>query len=215
MPKIAKELSAIEVSRLKTPGHVSIGGVAGLMMRISSTGARSWILRVKVGGKRRDMGLGAYPGVSLAKAREKAREAREAIEQGNDPILARERAQSLLRAEQASVVTFEKAAHGYLKVKSAEWKGSKSLTQWTGTLKNYVFKVIGNVHVQDVNDVHILKILEPIWHEKTETAARIRGRIENILDWATAKKLRKGENPARWRGHMDKLLAAPRRITPV
>jgi integrase len=215
MPKIARELTPIEISRLKTPGLVSVGGVPGLSMQVSPTLARSWILRVKVGGKRRDMGLGAYPGVSLAKAREKARDAREAIEQGNDPILNRERARSLLRAEQESAVTFESAARSYIKAKSPEWKGSKSLTQWTNSLENYAFPVIGKLHVQDVHDVQILKILEPIWHEKTETAVRVRGRIENILDWATAKKLRKGENPARWRGHLDKLLPAPGKITPV
>lgn len=215
MPKIAKELSALEVSRLKTPGFVSVGGVPGLSLQISKTGARSWILRVKIGSKRRDAGLGAYPGVSLAKAREKAREARESIAQGNDPILTRERAQSLLRAEQASIVTFESAARRYIKAKAPEWRGSKSLTQWTNSLENYAFLVIGKLHVQDVNDTHILKILEPIWHEKTETAVRVRGRIENILDWATAKKYRTGENPARWRGHLDKLLPAPGKIAPV
>ena len=215
MPKIAKELSALEVARLKSPGFVSIGGVPGLSLQVSTTGARSWILRVKVGGKRRDMGLGAYPGVSLAKAREKAREAREAIEQGDDPILSRERAQSLLRAKQESIVTFETAARSYIKAKSPEWKGKKSLTQWTNSLENYAFPVIGKLHVQDVQDVHVLKVLEPIWHEKTETAVRVRGRIENVLDWATAKKYRTGENPARWRGHLDKLLPAPGKISPV
>lgn len=215
MPKIAKELSALEVSRLKVPGFISVGTPPGLSLQITPTGARSWILRVKVGSKRRDMGLGAYPGVSLAEARKKAREAREAIEQGHDPILIRERAQSLLRAKQASIVTFETAARTYIKSKAPEWKGTKNLTQWTSSLENYAFPVIGKLHVQDINDAHILKILEPIWHEKTETAVRVRGRIENIIDWATAKKYRTGENPARWRGHLDKLLPSPGKITPV
>lgn len=215
MPKIAKELSALEVSRLKAPGFVSVGTPPGLSLQITPTGARSWILRVKVGDRRRDMGLGAYPGVSLAKAREKARDAREAIEQGDDPILSRERAQSLLRAKQESIVTFETAARAYIKSKAPEWRSEKSLTQWTNSLENYAFPVIGKLHVQDVHDVHILKILEPMWHEKTETAVRVRGRIESILDWATAKKYRTGENPARWRGHLDKLLPAPGKITPV
>lgn len=215
MPKIAKELSALEVSRLKVPGFISVGTPPGLSLQITPTGARSWILRVKVGSKRRDMGLGAYPGVSLAEARKKAREAREAIEQGHDPILIRERAQSLLRAKQASIVTFETAARSYIKSKAPEWKGEKSLIQWTNSLENYAFPTIGKLHVQDVHDVHILKILEPIWHEKTETAVRVRGRIEIILDWATAKKYRTGENPARWRGHLDKLLPSPGKITPV
>jgi integrase len=215
MPKIARELKPIEVGRLKAPGLVSVGGVPGLSLQITSTGARSWILRVKVGTRRRDVGLGSFPGVTLAQAREKARAGREMVEQGIDPVLARERAQSQLRAEQASIVTFESAARSYIKSKSPEWKGSKSLTQWTGSLENYVFPVIGNLHVQDVHDAHVLKILEPIWGSRTETATRVRGRIENILDWATAKKYRTGENPARWRGHLDKLLAAPRKITPV
>lgn len=215
MPKIARELSALEVNRLKAPGLVSVGGVPGLSLQISPTGARSWILRVKVGSKRRDMGLGPFPAVTLAKAREKAREAREAIDQGTDPILTRERAQSVLRSEQASAINFEDAALRFIKTKSAEWSNAKHTAQWTSTLKNYAFPIIGKLHVQDVQDVHILKILEPIWGTKTETATRIRGRIENVLDWATAKKYRKGENPARWRGHLDKLLTAPKKTTAV
>ena len=215
MPKIARELKPIEVGRLKAPGLVSVGGVPGLSLQITPTGARSWILRAKVGDKRRDMGLGPFPGVTLAQAREKARAAREQVAQGKDPVLARQRAQSQLRAEQASIVTFESAARGYLKAKSREWKGSKSLTQWTGTLENYVFPTIGNFHVQDINDSHVLAILEPIWIVKTETAVRVRGRIESILDWAKAMKYRTGENPARWRGHLDKLLSAPKKTTAV
>lgn len=215
MPKIARELSAIEVSRLKAPGLVSVGGVPGLGMQVTPTGARSWILRVMVGSKRRDMGLGPFPGVTLAQAREKARQARQAIDDGSDPILAREIAQSALRAGQASAITFEDAAHNFITTKSVEWSNDKHAAQWTSTLETYAFPVIGKLHVADVQDVHILKILEPIWQTKTETAARIRGRIENVLDWATAKRYRKGENPARWRGHLDKLLSAPRKTTAV
>ena len=215
MPKIARELSAIEVSRLKAPGLVSVGGVPGLSLQVTPTGARSWILRVKIGALRRDMGLGAYPGVSLAKAREKAREAREAIDQGNDPILTRERAQSLLRGKQASAITFESAALSFIKAKSGEWSNAKHAAQWTATLENFAFPVIGKMHVQDVGQAHIQQILEPIWATKTETATRLRGRLENVLDWAKARGYRTGENPARWRGHLDKLLAAPKKIAKV
>jgi integrase len=215
MPKIARELSALEVGRLKAPGLVSVGGVPGLSLQVTPTGARSWILRVKVGSKRRDMGLGAFPGVTLAKAREKAREARELIEQGSDPILIRERAQSQLRANQAGAVTFKEAAISFITLKTPEWRNLKHAAQWGTTLEAYAFPVIGALHVQDVHDTHILRILEPIWQAKTATATRLRGRIESILDWATAKKYRQGENPARWRGHLEKLLSSPKKTTAV
>ncbi len=215
MPKIAAQLSALEVSRLKAPGFVSVGGVPGLSLQVSTSGARSWILRVKIGNKRRDMGLGAYPAVTLAQAYQKARDARDAIEQGNDPILARERAQSLLRAAQASAITFQQAATKFLEAKAAEWRNPKHRAQWRATLETYAFPTIGDLDVKDVGDVHILQILEPIWQSKTATATRVRGRIENVLDWATAKKYRTGENPARWRGHLDMLLSAPKKTAPV
>ena len=215
MPKIARQLSALEVSRLVAPGFVSVGGVTGLSLQISPTGARSWVLRVKIGSKRRDMGLGAYPAVSLAQAHQKAREAREAIEQGDDPILTRERAQSQLRAAQASAITFKQAAERFIESKAPEWKNPKHKKQWTSTLEAYAYPIIGNLDVKDVADVHVFQILEPIWTTKTETASRLRGRIENVLDWATVKKYRTGENPARWRGHLDKLLSAPKKTTPV
>lgn len=215
MPKIATQLSALEVSRLKAPGLVSVGGVPGLSLQISPTGARSWILRVKVGSKRRDMGLGPYPGVTLAQAYEKARKARETVEQGEDPILTRERAQSQLRAAQASAITFQQAAAKFIEAKAPEWRNPKHRAQWGATLESYAFPIIGNLDVKDVSDNHILQILEPMWATKTETATRVRGRIENVLDWATAKKYRTGENPARWRGHLDKLLSAPKKTTAV
>lgn len=215
MPKIARELSAIEVSRLKAPGLVSVGVVPGLHLQVSATGARSWILRVKVGTKRRDMGLGQFPGVTLAQAREKARQAREKIEQGHDPILERERAQSRLKAEQASAITFESAARAFMDAKSAEWSNTKHAAQWTATLNTYAYPVIGQLHVAEVKQTHILQILEPIWANKTETATRLRGRIENVLDWAKARGYRTDENPARWRGLLDKLLSSPQKTTKV
>lgn len=213
MPKIALELSALEVSRLKAPGLVSVGVVPGLCLQVSPTGARSWILRAKVGSKRRDMGLGQFPAVTLAQAREKARQARELISNGQDPILERERAQSRLKAEQASVITFEAAARAFMDAKSAEWSNPKHAAQWSATLATYAFPVIGKLHVADVKQTHVLQILEPIWVAKTETASRLRGRIENVLDWAKARGYRKDENPARWRGHLDKLLSAPEKTT--
>jgi integrase len=215
MPKIARELSAIEVSRLKAPGLVSVGVVPGLHLQVSATGTRSWILRVKVGIKRRDMGLGQFPGVTLAQARDKARQARELIEQGHDPILEREHAQSRLKAEQASAITFESAAHAFMDAKSPEWSNPKHAAQWGATLKTYAYPVIGQLHVADVKQTHVLQILEPIWASKTETATRLRGRIENVLDWARARGYRTEENPARWRGHLDKLLSAPEKTTKV
>ena len=216
MPKIAKELSAIEVARLTAPGFHSVGVVPGLAMQVSTTGARSWVLRAKVSsGKRRDMGLGAYPGVTLAQAREKAREARAAIGKGHDPILERQREQSALLAAQASVITFSAAAASYIKAKTPEWRNAKHAEQWGSTLSTYAFPVIGQLHVADIGQAHVMRILEPIWTTKTETASRVRGRIENVLDWAKTKGYRTGDNPARWRGHLDKLLPKPEKVTSV
>lgn len=215
MPKIARELSPVEVGRLKTPGLHTIGGVPGLALQVAPTGARSWILRVTIGSRRRDMGLGQFPGVTLAQAREKARRAREQIEQGQDPILERERAQSLLKAEQSRAVTFKAAAIAYIDSKGAEWRNVKHAAQWSATLQTYAYPVIGALHVGDIQQGHILALLEPIWKTKTETASRVRGRVENVLDWAKVRGYRTGENPARWRGHLDKLLPAPKRITKV
>ncbi len=215
MPKIAKELSAIEVKRLAAPGFHSVGVVPGLAMQVTLTGARSWVLRVKVGSKRRDMGLGGYPEVTLAQAHEKARKARKAIDEGEDPILQRQRAQSTLRAEQASVITFDAAAAAYIKAKTPEWRSAIHARQWRATLATYASPLIGRLHVADIGQAHVMRILEPIWTTKTETASRLRGRIENVLDWATTKHYRTGDNPARWRGHLDKLLPKPEKVKPV
>jgi len=215
MARKAKELSALEVGRLKTPGHHPIGGVAGLYLYVNATGARSWVLRTMIGGKRRHMGLGGFPDVTMAMAREKARKARVDIDQGIDPIGQRKSAASLLRAQQASEKTFEQAAEAYIEAHGDTWKNPKHRAQWESTLKTYAYPFMGKLLVRDVGQEHVLKALEPIWKTKNETASRLRGRIETVLDWATARKYRSGENPARWKGHLDQLLAAPNRVQKV
>lgn len=215
MPKKVEELSALVVSRLTAPGFHAVGGVAGLHLSISGTGARSWVLRIMVGGKRRDMGLGGFPDVTLAQAREKAREKRAMVAEGIDPIEARRVAQSRLIADSLTAITFESAAKDYIKAHSPGWRNAKHGAQWRSTLENYAYPKIGAVLVRDVALTHVLAILEPIWTEKTETASRLRGRIESVLDWATARGYREGLNPARWRGHLDKLLPNKGKIAKV
>ena len=215
MPRKATELSPLAVSRLKSVGLWAVGGVGGLYLHVNARGARSWILRVVVGEKRRDMGLGGYPDVGLADARQKAREARLKIEQGTDPILMRRQAKSELMALQASDKTFEQAAGEYIRIHAESWANDKHRKQWESTLSAYAFPVIGKLSLRDIRQEHILKILEPIWTEKTETATRIRGRLESILDWAKVRGLRGGENPAAWKGHLDHMLPAPTRLKNV
>jgi len=215
MPKKARELAPIEVQRLTKPGMHTVGGVAGLYLQVLPTGTRSWVLRVMVAGKRRDMGLGGFPDVTLAQAREKAREARATIEKGIDPIAQRVAARSALAASRGAAVTFEEAARQFITAKSPEWKNAKHGQQWTNTLEAYAFPVVGKLACTDIALPHVLKILEPIWTTKTETATRLRGRIESVLDWATVRGFRKGENPARWKGHLDKTLPAPGKVAKV
>jgi integrase len=215
MARKAKELTALEVSRLAKPGNHAIGGVAGLYLYINESGARSWVLRTMVGDKRRHMGLGGYPDVPLAQAKEKARTARQKIENGVDPIAQRKSAISQLRSQQATQKTFEQAAQGYLEAHGDTWKNPKHRAQWANTLTTYAYPFMGQLLVCDVAQEHVLAALEPIWKTKNETASRLRGRIESVLDWATVRKYRTGENPARWKGHLDMLLPAPGKIQKV
>lgn len=215
MPKKAAELGSLAVKRLTKPGAHAVGGVAGLQLKINDAGGKSWVLRTMINGKRRDMGLGGYPDVELAQARERARAARDKIHDGIDPIHARQAARSASAAASAKAKTFDECVKGYIKAKSAEWRNLKHRAQWQSTLDTYASPVFGSVLVQEVDVPLILKALESIWSTKTETASRLRGRIETVLDWATARGLRTGENPARWRGHLDQLLARPRKIKKV
>jgi integrase len=215
MPKKAKDLSALEVSRLTTPGHHAVGGVAGLYLYVLDTGARSWVLRTMVGTKRRHMGLGGYPDVPLAQAREKARAAKTEVSQGVDPIGKRNEQAILLKAQQATHITFEEAASEYIETHEKSWKNPKHRAQWSSTLKTYAYPHIGSLLVKEIDQEHLLKILKPIWTTKTETASRLRGRIESVLDWAATRKLRSVENPARWRGNLKTLLPAPSKVQKV
>lgn len=215
LPKKAAELGPLAVSRITGPGLHFVGGVAGLALQVLPTGGRTWVLRVTIGSKRRDMGLGGYPDVTLAAAREAARRARVLIKAGVDPIDEARAAQSALRAKQASVMTFEQAAESYIAAHEAGWKNVKHRAQWSATLKAYAYPHVGALSVRDIALPNVLAVLEPIWLTKTETATRLRGRIELILDWATARGYRDGLNPARWRGHLDKLLARPSKVARV
>ncbi len=213
MPRKAKELGPLDVSRLTKPGLHFVGPVPGLGLQVLSSGARTWVLRATIGGKRRDMGLGGYPGVTLAGARLAARAARELMDAGKDPIDERKAKASALRASKAKALTFEQAALAYIAAHEAGWRNAKHAQQWRNTLQTYAYPVIGALLVRDVELAHVLAILEPVWKAKTETATRLRGRIEQILDWATARGYRDGLNPARWRGHLDKLLVRPSKVS--
>jgi integrase len=215
MPKRAKELGAIDVKQLSTPGLHAVGGVAGLALEVKPTGARSWILRAKVGSRRRHIGLGAYPDVTLAGAREAARAARKLIREGIDPVAERKRAHAALLSEQARRLTFREAARTFLKSKTAEFRNEKHAAQWSSTLETYAYPVIGSLTVDEIEVAHIVRALEPIWTTKTETASRVRGRIESVLAWATVSGFRTGDNPARWRGNLDTVLPKPTKVARV
>lgn len=215
MGKKAKDLAPLAVTKLKDPGLHFVGHVSGLALNITPTGSRSWILRATIGDKRRDMGLGPFPEVSLANAKEVAAAKRQQIREGIDPIEARRTAQTLLRSEQASFISFKEAAGKYITAHEKSWKNAKHAAQWTATLETYAYPTIGDLRVRDVALSHITKILEPIWNDKSETASRLRGRIEAVLDWAKARGFRTGDNPAAWRGNLDMLLPARNKIAKV
>jgi integrase len=212
MTKVAL-LSARAVQTLRKPGMHLDG--RGLYLRIGPRGNKSWIYRFALGGKTRDMGLGPYPDIALAEARERAATQRKLRLDGTDPIAARQAGQQQAKLDAAKAMTFKACAEAYIAAHQAGWKNPKHAAQWPATLGAYVYPAFGALPVQAVDVGLVMKAIEPIWTEKPETASRVRGRIESVLDWATARGYRKGENPARWRGHLENLLPARSKVQRV
>lgn len=204
------KLNALKVSKESTPGYYADGG--GLYLQISKSGSRSWIFRFSLAKRSREMGLGALATVSLAEARGLASECRKMLAEGRDPIEARNADRERAALEEADGLTFKKAATDYIENNRASWKNAKHAQQWTNTLQTYAFPVIGKIDVRHVDTSMIVRILQPIWATKTETASRVRGRMECVLDYAKAIGKRSGENPARWRGHLDKIFPAEGKV---
>lgn len=197
---------ALSAQKVKTIGPGRHGDGRGLFLYVKPSGARSWVLRYQVTGRRRDLGLGAYPDVTLAMARERASEARRLIAEGQDPIA---------KKHQAKPKTFKDAAYELIESKRPGWKNAKHAAQWPSTLEAYVFPKIGRLQITKVQTVDVMSCLTPIWSEKPETANRVRQRIEAVIDYASALGIRKGDNPARWRGHLDNLLPKPTKVKAV
>ena len=213
MAKGVNKLSALSVNKASKAGLYGDG--AGLWLQVAKSGAKSWIFRYMQHGKAHSMGLGAIHTVSLAEAREKARTCRQMLMEGKNPLTEKQRIKREQLLAQASHITFAECANQYIETHKAGWKNAKHLYQWEATLRIYAFPVIGELSVADIDTALVLKCLEPIWTTKTETAKRLRGRIEVILDWAKVRGYREGENHATWRGHLDKLLATPSKVAKV
>jgi integrase len=205
-------LTALSVKRAKHRGLYNDGG--GLHLSIDVNGNRSWIFRYGAQG-RRHHGLGPLHTVTLAEAREKARDCRKLLLDGLDPIAEKRTRKAAAKAEAAKSITFADAAETYITSHHAAWKNEKNRTQWRNTLRDYAFPVIGKLPVAEVDTALVLRVLQPIWTTKTETAARVRMRIEHILSWATVQGYRTGDNPARWDKHLDNLLPPQAKVAPV
>jgi integrase len=220
MARQVERLTAKGVESKRKPGYHADG--SGLYLQVSRSGSKSWVFRymrktLSSSGKSmsREMGLGSYPTISLLEARQKAAEQRKLLDQGIDPIKARN-AQRLQDAlEQGHTKTFAECATAYINAHRAGWRNAKHADQWTNTLETYANPVIGALPVQSVDIGLVMRILEPIWEIKTETATRVRSRIELVLDWAKVRGYRDGDNPARWRGHLDKIFPKRSKVAPV
>lgn len=213
MARITHRLTAIKVATLKAKGLHPDGD--GLYLRVTASGSKSWIFRFRYSGASRDMGLGSAPTVSLAKARELAALARQRRLEGTDPIEAKKAAREAQKRDENAEVTFRSCARQFIASHEPGWRNAKHRAQWPSTLETYVYPVAGDLPVTAVDTTLVLKVLQPIWSTKPETAGRVRGRIEAVLDWAKARGYRTGENAARWRGHLDHLLPSRSKLRRV
>ena len=232
MPKLAKELTALQVKHLTRPGWHAVGGVAGLLLQVRApTGkgglpSRSWILRNRSAGKRRPLGLGAYPAVSLAEARGQARSLLQDARSGVDLVAQKRARRSALIVAASRQKTFEECALAYLEAHASDYSNAKHRQQWASTLRTYAFPVIGRLLVADIDMRQVLDVLRQpsvnrskdagtLWEVKTETAKRVLDRIRAVLDYATVNGSRSGTNPATWKGYLETQLAAPRGLQKV
>lgn len=199
------KLTALQVTKLIKPGLYGDGG--GLTLQITKAGVKSWLFRFMRDGKAYGMGLGATHTFSLAEARQKALEARKQLASGLNPLAEKKQMLLAKALERAKMMTFDQCSTAYIEAHKASWKNAKHKDQWTNTLGTYASPVFGQMPVADIDTALVVKCLAPIWQSKTETASRVRGRIESVLGWATTSGYRKGENPARWKGHLENLLA--------
>jgi integrase len=217
MPRIAQELGPLDVKRLthtggKTNDMVAVGGVPGLYLQVTRKGGKTWVLRATVGAMRRDIGLGGFPAVTLSQAREKARDARDKIERGIDPVAERKAVKAALVLAQSRGLSFADAVDKCLAAKLDAFRNPKHRQQWRNTLDGYATPELGKMMVQDIATQDVLRVLQPLWTDKTETASRLRGRIEAVLSWATVAGHRTGDNPARWTGNLKELLPAASKV---
>jgi integrase len=210
------KLSAAFVSRANRSGRFNDG--LGLYLQCSKIGKRvtkAWLLRFKLNGRKREMGLGSVHIYSLREARERVRCYRQLIDQGIDPIEHRKTQRAAAVAEAAKQLTFAEAASGFLKDNRNGWRNGKNVAQWESSLRDYVLPALGALSVASIETAHVVKTLRPIWEAKTVTAGRVRQRIEAVLNWATAGGFRQGENPARWKGHLANILPKRQALAPV
>lgn len=213
MPRAINKLNPLAVTKTTKPGLYADGG--GLYLQITTAGVKSWLFRYMRNGKARGMGLGPVHTIGLADARTRALDCRRQLLDGIDPIDSRNAERAAQGIAQTNAVTFQHCAEKYIEAYRASWKNAKHADQWTNTLTTYAYPIFDSLSVSAIDTALVMKVLEPIWTTKTETASRIRGRIESILDWATVHGYRVGENPARLKGHLDKLLPKRSRVQKV
>jgi integrase len=212
-PRKDNRLTARTVEQAKKPGYHGDGN--GLVLRVADGGSKVWLYRYKADGRVREMGLGPIRDVSLAEARDAAREARRLRRAGIDPIDAKRERKVAARIDAAKAMTFSQCAAAYIENHRASWSNAKHAAQWESTLRAYAYPVFGNLPVAAVDTALVVKVLDPIWSAKPETASRLRGRIESVLDFATVRGHRAGENPARWKGHLKEALPSINKVRKV
>ena len=210
MPIVARALTAPEVAGIEAPGTHAVGGVTGLCLQVTATGARSWLLRIKVGERRREFGLGAYPTVPLPDARAQARALRHPIGGGVDPIIQRRVATDGRLAAKSRTLTFKACAEAFVRAELAAARNARYVAGMLANLQRVAFPSLGALSVDAVTAAHVLGVVGPIWQEKHATATKVRGSIERVFEFAIANGHRDASNPARWTGNLDKALAPPK-----